>query len=458
MQGKAVAGWRVWTKGAACWAAWLPVWLLGPAASASASAAVHEGVASCADANCHGRPAASGLVVRQNELFTWQDPASAAGAHSRAWRILALPRARAIAGRLRITSAQTSTLCMGCHADPAPTDRRGPRFQVADGVGCEACHGGSGDWLASHYVVGASHAGNVGRGLVPLEQPKARVAVCLDCHLGGAGAGQFVSHRLMSAGHPRLSFELDLFSSLQRHYDLDARYARRKAIPPGIQVWAIGQAMALDRSLGLFSTARGQDGAFPEFSFFDCHSCHRAISDEPTARPRFEFNSARPIPSGMPPFNDENMILLAAAARVAAPNLADRFDIQTTAFHAALARDRASAQRAAGDLARTARRLADAFASQPFGRGKTLAMLDAIVDDALTPRFTDYTGGAQAVMAIDTLLTAATAAGEVSAAGAQSVRPAIERAYAAVRDPNEFHPAAFRGALQQISADVRRLS
>lgn len=80
---------------------------------------VHEGVASCAGSTCHSRPVASGLVVRQNELITWQDPHSDAGAHSRAWRVLTQPRAQAIVQRMGIAGpAQSAAVCLGCHADP----------------------------------------------------------------------------------------------------------------------------------------------------------------------------------------------------------------------------------------------------------------------------------------------------------------------------------------------------
>ena len=58
---------------------------------------------------------------------------------------------------------------------------------------------------------------------------------------------------------------------------------------------------------------------FPEFYFLDCHSCHRPITDDPNPAVRFQSNPGRPIPWGMPPFNDENMIMLSAAARVTAP-------------------------------------------------------------------------------------------------------------------------------------------
>src|SRR3546814_10662913 len=83
-----------------------------------------------------------------------------------------------------------------------------------------------------------------------------------------------------------------------------------------------GQAMALDRSLSLFADSRrGTEGVFPEFYFLDGHSCYRPISDDPRFEPTALDNPGRPIPEGMPPYNDENMIMLSAAAKVVAPQL-----------------------------------------------------------------------------------------------------------------------------------------
>ena len=307
----------------------------------AAAPAVHGfvGVASCAGSTCHGRSEANGKIVRQDELKLWQDPASLAGAHSRAYRVLAEPRARAIAARLGIGEATSAPMCLGCHATPTGGAAVAPRFQRSDGVGCEACHGAASDWLASHYAVGGTHAANVARGMAPLEDPRARAARCLDCHFGSAAPGQFVDHRVMAAGHPRISFELDLFTTLQQHHNEDPDYWERKGRTSPVQVWAVGQAMALERSLSLFATAKGTNGVFPEFYFFDCHTCHRAISDDPRFEPNAPANPGRPIPSGMPAYNDENMIMLSAAARVAAPEVAARFERDSRAFHAAFAKD-----------------------------------------------------------------------------------------------------------------------
>jgi hypothetical protein len=404
-------------------------------------------VASCAGSTCHGRPAPSGITVRQNELITWQASGDA-GAHSRAWRVLTEPRAQAIADRLGIGPASRAKECLGCHADPAPVGQRGPRFQLSDGVGCEACHGGSGGWLASHYALNATHAANVANGMAALENPKARAAVCLDCHYGGAKTGQFATHEIMAAGHPRIGFELDLFTTLQKHYDVDEDYLKRKTWPSAVKVWAVGQAMALDRALTLYGEpAHNPSGAFPEFYFFDCQSCHRTISDDAKFRPAAQANPGRPIPVGQPPFNDENMIMLSAAAKVAAPQLAARFEGESRAFHAALAKDRAGAQRAAGQLAATSRQLADAFAARSFSRAETLAIYEALFTGEGAKRLTDYADAAQAVMAADTLLTAL--------AGDGRARADLERAYQAVRDPNGFRPDAVRTALQAAAEKVR---
>jgi hypothetical protein len=202
---------------------------------------VHVGVASCSGSTCHGRSEPTGKVVRQDELMIWQDESSPAGAHSRAYRVLQYPRSQAIARRLGIGEATSAPMCLGCHATPASATTRGARFQTTDGVGCESCHGPASGWLASHYAVGASHAQNVSRGLVPLADPQARAAKCLDCHFGSAADGQFVNHRIMAAGHPRIAFELDLFTTLQQHHNEDGDYAQRKGRSNGVQQWAIGQ-------------------------------------------------------------------------------------------------------------------------------------------------------------------------------------------------------------------------
>ncbi|MGZ3271824.1 MAG: multiheme c-type cytochrome [Croceibacterium sp.] len=429
-----------------------------PSVAGAQSLARYEGVASCAGSTCHGRAEGNGEVVRQDEIATWQAPSAPSGAHSRAYAVLDSPRGRQIAATLGLGKPTSAGECLGCHATPAAPARRGPQFQISDGVGCEACHGPASGWIASHYAMGGTHPANVAAGLVPLEQPQVRARVCLDCHFGSAANGQFVTHRLMAAGHPRISFELDLFSALQQHHDVDADYAARKDRPSSVRLWAVGQAEAVRRSVDLFARPdRGTWGIFPEFYFYDCHSCHRAITDGPERKLTFETNPGRPIPFGMPPYNDENMIMLSAAARVLAPGQAAGFDAASRDFHRAMGEGRPQGVAAARRLGASAGALSDALARGSYGGDEAFRVIATIADKATSPRFTDYAGSAQAVMAVDTLLNALVREGPVTVGAAAGIRADINRAYAAVRSPQTYDPASFRAALGKAAASIGAL-
>jgi hypothetical protein len=445
-------GWQLLAAFVFCCAAMMSVPAVAAAQLQGHDTAIHQGVASCGGTTCHGRQESTGPRVRQNELLTWQDPASLTGSHSRAWSVLKEARARAIGARLGIADVSQSSECISCHGDPAP--RRGAQWRQADGVGCEACHGGSTNWLASHAAVGAGHEANVARGMWAINRPSVRANLCLDCHFGSDKPGQFVTHRIMAAGHPRVAFELDLFTALQSHHDEDADYAQRKGVPGGVKVWAVGQALAVKRTLALYPARSA--GTFPEFYFFDCRSCHRTFSDDPSAALTARTNSGRPIPPGQPVWNDESLIMLTAAAKVASPEMAKQLVASSRAFHVSLGGDRAGALKAAAALARTSDALAKTFEASRFDKAQTLAMLDAVlVGNAGS--YTDYQGGAQAVMAADTLITSLVNARSVDRGAALAIRPDLDRAYAAARDANRWQPAEFRAALAGVASKVKAL-
>jgi hypothetical protein len=416
----------------------------------------HMGVATCSGSTCHGRSIGDGTPVRQDEILRWQEESSPSGAHSRAYRVIREARGQAIIRRRGLNDDGVRRECLGCHATPGGP--RGPQFQVSDGVGCEACHGAASGWIASHYAMGGTHLANVAAGMVPLDRPQVRARLCLDCQFGSAANGQFVSHRLMAAGHPRISFELDLFSALQQHWDIDGDYVARKGSPSSVRLWAVGQAEAVRRSVDLFARPdRGTWGIFPEFYFYDCHSCHRPITDGPERKLTFETNPARPIPFGMPPYHDENMIMLSTAARVLAPGQAAGFDAASRAFHAAMGQGREPAVAAARRLGASAAALSDALARGGAGSDDAMRVIAAIADKTTEPRFTDYAGSAQAVMAVDTLLNAMVREGRVTVGAAAGIRANINQAYAAVRSPQAYNPPQFRAALANAAHSIEAL-
>ncbi|MEO0463448.1 MAG: multiheme c-type cytochrome [Pseudomonadota bacterium] len=418
-----------------------------------------EGVASCAGSTCHGRAEGNGAVVRQDEIATWQEPSSQSGAHSRAYAVLAGRRGQQIADSLGLGRATEAPACLGCHATFAPKSRRGDRFVLADGVGCESCHGAAEGWLASHYARPATHQSNIADGLIPLDQPQARANNCLDCHYGSTNPGQFVTHSMMAAGHPRVSFELDLFSALQQHHNEDDDYRARKGRMNSVRFWAVGQAEAVKRATTLFAKpAYGTEGAFPQFYFYDCHSCHRTITDADQRKLSFETNPERPIPFGNPPFNDENIIMLSSVAKALVPGRADDFLKASRNFHGAMGKGSvADARKAARQLSNRADALSNALSQRAYADVDAFRVIAMIAGKATKPRFTDYSGSVQAVMAVDTLLNALVREGRVTVAAAAGIRRDINKAYKAVEEPNAYRPAKFRVALASASSAIGRL-
>ncbi len=98
-------------------------------AQAPPHAAIHLGVASCAGSNCHGATRRSrDSYVQQNEYLIW----AKSDKHHQAYTVLLGARSRRIARNLGIANAATAPLCLNCHADNVPPDRRGPQFQLSD--------------------------------------------------------------------------------------------------------------------------------------------------------------------------------------------------------------------------------------------------------------------------------------------------------------------------------------
>jgi Cytochrome c554 and c-prime len=443
---------------------------------------VHEGVASCGGgggSGCHGRQVGVGPGARRdgvlhNELRTWGDPYRETGVHSRAWKVLNLPDADAIATRLGLGRAATAEACLSCHSDLVPERARGKQtFHLEDGVGCEACHGGSGassrgeGWLSSHYASAATHRDNVLAGLRALDNPRVRAEVCLDCHFGSARQVQFVSHRLMSAGHPEIAFELQSFSDRQRHYaerrpaagSLDP-YDQGRQSPTDLQVWAVGQAMAVNRALTLFASPRGQDGAFPEFSFFDCQSCHRTIAGDAATRPAnlhrpvFEENPVRAIPRGAPPFNDGSMMMLSVIAGVASPELKVRLDTDAAAFHRSLSLDRTTAIPAARALAATTDRLSAVLAAYQFRLSDDLVLLRKIASPDHSYLYSDHAGGKQVYLAVKLLTENLSANGRLDTAAQAEISGALVLLREGVREGASYRPAAVSAPLQRIAKAI----
>ena len=408
--------------------------------------AKYLGVVTCAGSTCHGAPRSSADArVLQNEFITWHRD----DAHAKAYRVLLEDKAKRIAANLGLESAANAPECLNCHANNAPVALRGKRFQIADGVGCETCHGPASKWLGLHVTGEASREQNLQAGMYPTEEPGARATLCLSCHLGTNN--KFATHRILGAGHPRLSFELDTFTMLQpAHYRIDADYRSRKRVPAHVQVWAIGQAAAAKRTLDLFLSDEWQSkGVMPEFAFFDCHACHH-----PMDTPRWTPRATAGLPPGVVRLNDANVLMLLYLTKAIEPAAADDLHHGLLALHKASTESLAATQTAARALQLSVTKAEGQIRSHGFNPQETRAILMSIVNGGIAGDYRDFAAAEQAVMGIHALTDSLRDSGATDATQISALQAQIKVLYTLLEDQNAYDSARFRAELTALETTL----
>jgi hypothetical protein len=405
------------------------------------------GVVNCANSLCHGSVSPwKDSNVLQNEYVTW----SRVDKHAtRAYQVLSNERSRRIAANLGLKEPATrAAICLACHAFAPPPERRGERFKVADGVSCEACHGPAEDWIQRHVALDATHADNVAHGLYPLDEPVAQAKLCLSCHFGNRD--KFVTHRMMGAGHPRMSFELDTFSETQpAHYVIDADWRERKGDWDSVRIWAIGQALAASELLDvLLDPKRSRDGLFPELVVFDCHACHHPMSD-------LRWSPRAGTSPGHIRLNDSNLLMLRAIVRqTLPPEEAQRFAQRMDDLKRAVAGDGGDSLEAAKALRTALDDVVRRLAVRRFRTEDLRGMLAGLVDDGLDGRYHDYAAAEQATMAIASLLDYLAKHGALR--DLRAANTALDGVYESVKNDEKYQPERFRVALGELRKVVMR--
>ena len=406
---------------------------------------IHLGVGSCAGSTCHGsvEPWAKSNVL-QNEYVVWQRKDK----HAKAYDVLRNDRSKRIARNLGLESAHTAKICLDCHTDNVAQEKRGTTYQITDGVGCEACHGGSVRWIGVH-LAGKGHATNVANGMYPTVDPVQRARLCLSCHFGDEK--KFVTHRIMGAGHPRMSFELDTFTALQpAHFRIDDDYAKRKTVYNGVQTWAIGQAMAIGRIIDmLLDPNRSRDGIFPELVFFDCHACHH-----PMTNLRWQPRVGTGLKPGIVRLNDSNLVMLRVIARHLDGALGETLFRQTLALHAASTEGPEATAEAAKALRQTVTKLIDILAAHKFGQADMQALMVGVVEEGLAGEYADYAAAEQATMALGAILDAMGAAALIDPGQTAAMKAALQASYKAVEKDEAYKPTIFVEALKKFQASI----
>ena len=414
-------------------------------AVANDNEAVHKGVATCASSVCHGsaRDKPESPLLR-NEYLTWERH----DAHSEAYQTLKSDQSRRIARQLDLNQpAHEADVCLDCHTDHVPPEQRGKRFLLSDGVGCEACHGGSENWLESHSGPDVDHAENVEQGLVPLEKAEVRARVCQDCHVGDTE--RFAGHDLLGAGHPRLQFELMSFSVLQpRHYRADEDYYERKpeADPPA-RIWATGQIEAARRMLaGIQSDHFMKSPLWPELAYFDCHACHTPMSVE---QPEKRYTASE-LPPGSPRLNDSALGMALMLERIIPGGTPEAMLSNIRRLHKASRAGPNQVRSAAGELASKLDALAARLERTRLTPGLQRQLLETLTRAGAEGRFRSYLSAEQAAMAAQVLLKH----GRTGVQGPVSER--LNPVFDALDNPDRPDDHAFQRAMAELRTFVNK--
>lgn len=245
----------------------------------------YEGVATCAARACHG--GAGTLGSKSAERTTWlkQDP------HAKAFEALRTALSRTIVERLEWKAAPDQTkACLDCHAvNPTPA-QRGERFDIEEGVGCEACHGSAQQWLAPHIEAAWKRkpvAEKLALGMRNTKSAYGRTQLCAECHVGSAD--KEVTHAMVAAGHPRLLFEAAAFhGNMPKHWNQEQE--KRADPAQEVRLWLVGQLNSAAAAVTLASHRPGEESAAPEFAHYDCFACHQTLH-QPSTRPRLRSGS-----------------------------------------------------------------------------------------------------------------------------------------------------------------------
>jgi hypothetical protein len=416
--------------------AWIPSAVIHAAPLPYQSHDQHLGVASCASSLCHGSVTPNAHYdVLLNEYITW----SHQDAHAKAYLALTSERGRSIAAKLGLPSAEGAKVCLDCHSDNVAAAQRGGRFALADGVGCEACHGGAERWIASHATSKATYRDDVSQGMYPSANLAERATLCESCHVGNADKP--ATHSIMGAGHPRLSFELDTYLALEPpHYTMDANYRRRKVNFNHTQTWSAGQLRASVIQLELLQgpLLRG-GGVFPELALFNCTSCHDSSMQRPEWRRRSMTQLMSP---GTVPLNDAYWRMSWLIERALDPLEGAHILNQAQAVQRALLTSRDEVASRAADLASTLRRAEQRVNSQVWTVPQSSNLLESLLEAGSDGEFRDYLGAEQAVMAIDLVL--------IDGGQAARLRPQLDALYRLVKDVDAYRSADFIAGVRAL--------
>jgi hypothetical protein len=273
-----------------------------------------------------------------------------------------------------------------------------------------------------------------------------RSHICLHCHVGTEEKS--VDHQMIAAGHPDLTFELNLFSAVMPRHWKDPQDISWL----GTKEWAVGQSMQLRDSLRRLAR-RARSSTWPEYAELDCFACHHSLT-APKDSWRQDAGYAGRTP-GVPAWNAARFVVFRYAALETDAATAGKLDSEIATLaglmgqlggdHEQVA---ASAERAA-DLVHS---LAQELNSRAYDQAFTLQVMRRIAADSRGIAQQGQRAAEQATMSLDSLYNVC----KQNGAPNSDLQSAIAGLFAQVQNPSAYNAPAFMAQLQKVGAALGR--
>jgi|HubBroStandDraft_6_1064221.scaffolds.fasta_scaffold00130_27 hypothetical protein len=405
------------------------------------AAGKYNGPGGCAASSCHGsvQPKTTTRIF-QNEYTIW----IAQDKHAKAFSVLSNPTSERIGRILNIGAPSKAPKCLACHSLYVPADQQAQTFEPADGVSCESCHGPASGWLGPHTTKDWPHEKSVQLGMYDTRNLEKRSTKCLTCHLGTAD--KFVDHEMIAAGHPDLTFELGLFTSVMpAHWKMPEQGNPWREV----QAWGVGQAVQLRESLNRLAR-RASGTVWPEYTEIDCSACHHSLTrPEDSWRQERGYAGRRP---GNPPWNESRVVVFRDLAGEISPDAARRLNDEVTQLASLMNQLNGSREQIAASATRTSA-LADQLLKQVDAQGYdsalTLRLMRRVARDGAAISIEGERSAEQAAMTLDSLFRAYNQ--NVKPANSAELRTAIDGLFALLQDPSAYSAPRFAAQMQKVS-------
>jgi hypothetical protein len=377
--------------------------------------------------------------------------------HARAYTVLTGSLGRQMSAILKIGPAEHAQRCLVCHAVSESEAHMTKAFDLADGVGCESCHGAASGWIGPHIQPTAKHADMVRLGLIDNKNLTVRSEECLRCHLGAAAQGGSpelsVDHELIAAGHPDLAFELDSFTAIEPpHWDEKAPDQMARNTDPlfGMRAWGIGQAVQMRESM-LRVARHAESGPWPEFSEMDCITCHHSLTGPESWRQKEGYGDHR---AGDPPYNMARYIVFRKFAEEIDPGTnAELMKATEQVAHliTSMSPDRAAAESAAKRAAALSDKLLGEVRDAQYDQARTRRLLKSISGEADAIAKQGERAAEQATMSVDSLYIASAKAGAAN----PGTRAAIDGLFTQIKNPSAFNGPMFAAQMKKVESTLQ---